>query len=118
MAAALPRAAHLCGALCTLTWECLSAFCILLVCKLALGHCGRHSTLPVLLLHALASSCLIPGLSALNRCCPLPICTCPSNAVPMQRVFRMLSMVELWLLLVSTFVMLYAHYLQVRRLRG
>ena len=31
----------------------------------------------------------------------------------MQRVFRMLSMVELWLLAVSTFVMLYAHYLQV-----
>lgn len=35
------------------------------------------------------------------------------TSVPVQRVFRMLSIVELWLLLVSTFVMLYGHYLQV-----
>lgn len=41
-----------------------------------------------------------------------PLCT---NLHLLQRVLRMLSIVELWLLAVSTFVMLYAHFLQARR---
>lgn len=45
----------------------------------------------------------------------------PLHHNPLQaRVFRMLSVVEMWILAVSVFVALYAHYLQVggRRVVG
>lgn len=63
--------------------------------RVALQHCAAHCS------SSYRSSSWLP-----------PLCT---NLHLLQRVLRMLSIVELWLLAVSTFVMLYAHFLQASR---
>ena len=99
MAAALPGAAHFCGAL----LQPASEGAVLDGCAAVRGMPGRAMLLPQHgALHCGTPSSAAVAVTATN-------CTSP----PVQRVFRMLSIVELWLLLVSTFVMLYAHYLQV-----